>query len=55
MAGEPAEGHLHLQRHVSSYRPRPGTCNVGSWGYPQTCSADGSGENYWVDIEVTPA
>lgn len=35
--------------------PGQGTYNVGSWGYPQTYSADGNGENYWVDIEVTPA
>jgi hypothetical protein len=35
----------------------PGQCtyNAGSWGYPQTYGNGGNGENFWVDIEVTPA
>jgi hypothetical protein len=34
--------------------PGQGTYNIGSWAYPQTYAAAG-GENYWVDVEVTPA
>ena len=34
--------------------PGQGTYNQGSWAYPQTYSS-GNGENYWVDVEVTPA
>ena len=34
----------------------PGQCtyNYASWAYPQTYSSAGDGENYWVDVEVTP-
>lgn len=34
----------------------PGQCtyNYATWGYPLTYSSDGDGENYWVDVEVTP-
>jgi hypothetical protein len=34
----------------------PGQCtyNYGSWAYPQTYASAGNGENYWVDVEVTP-
>jgi Domain of unknown function (DUF4082) len=34
----------------------PGQCtyNAGSWAYPQSAAASGNGENYWVDVEVTP-
>jgi hypothetical protein len=35
--------------------PGQGTYNAGSWAYPQTYAASGNGENYWVDVEVTPA
>ena len=34
--------------------PGQSTYNSGSWGYPQTYATAG-GENYWVDVEVTPA
>jgi hypothetical protein len=34
--------------------PGQGTYHAGSWAYPQTYSS-GNGENYWVDVEVTPA
>ena len=33
--------------------PGQATYNPGSWAYPQTYS-NGNGENYWVDVEVTP-
>ena len=34
----------------------PGQCtyNYASWAYPQTYASGGDGENYWVDVEVTP-
>jgi hypothetical protein len=34
----------------------PGQCtyNWGSWAYPQTYASAGDGENYWIDVEVTP-
>ena len=35
--------------------PGQGTYNEGSWAYPQTYAASGSGENYWIDVEVKPA
>ena len=35
----------------------PGQCtyNYGSWAYPQTYASAGNGENYWIDVEVTPS
>jgi hypothetical protein len=35
--------------------PGQGTYNAGSWAYPQTYASSGNGENYWLDIEVTPS
>lgn len=35
--------------------PGQGTYNAGSWAYPQSYASGGNGENYWVDVEVTPA
>ena len=35
--------------------PGQGTYNKGSWAYPQTYDSAGDGENYWVDVEVTPS
>ena len=34
----------------------PGQCtyNPGSWAYPLSYGAGGGGENFWVDVEVTP-
>ena len=34
--------------------PGQGTYNPGSWAYPQSYGSGGNGENYWVDVEVTP-
>jgi Domain of unknown function (DUF4082) len=34
--------------------PGQSSYNTGSWAYPGT-SADGNGENFWVDVEVTPS
>lgn len=35
--------------------PGQSTYNSGSWAYPQTYASGGNGENYWIDVEVTPA
>ena len=35
--------------------PGQATYNPGSWAYPQTYGSTGNGENYWIDIEVTPS
>jgi hypothetical protein len=35
--------------------PGQGTYNQGSWAYPLGYGSGGNGENYWVDVEVTPA
>ena len=34
--------------------PGQSTYNEVTWGYPQTYGTAGNGENYWVDVEVTP-
>ena len=34
--------------------PGQSTYNYGSWAYPQTYASAGDGENYWIDVEVTP-
>jgi hypothetical protein len=35
--------------------PGQSTYNAGSWAYPLTYVSASDGENYWVDVEVTPA
>lgn len=35
--------------------PGQSTYNPGSWAYPQTYGTGSNGENFWIDIEVTPA
>ena len=35
--------------------PGQGTYNKGSWAYPQSYDSAGAGENFWVDVEVTPS
>jgi hypothetical protein len=34
--------------------PGQGTYNPGSWAYPQTYGSASNGENFWIDVEVTP-
>jgi Domain of unknown function (DUF4082) len=34
--------------------PGQSTYHAGSWAYPQTYVSAGNGENYWLDVEVTP-
>jgi hypothetical protein len=35
--------------------PGQSTYNPGSWAYPLTYGTGGNGENFWVDVEVTPS
>ena len=35
--------------------PGQSTYNVAAWAYPNTYGSAGNGENYWVDVEVTPS
>ncbi len=39
----------------SATSPGQSTYNGGSWGYPDSFASDANGENYWIDVEVTPA
>ena len=34
--------------------PGQGTYNAGSWAYPLGYGSNSNGENFWVDVEVTP-
>jgi hypothetical protein len=35
--------------------PGQDTYNPGSWAYPQSYGSGSNGENFWVDVEVTPS
>jgi hypothetical protein len=35
--------------------PGQGSYHEATWAYPNTYGTNGNGENYWVDVEVTPA
>lgn len=35
--------------------PGQSTYNYAAWAYPQTYASSGAGENYWIDVEVTPS
>lgn len=39
---------------ASATRPGQGTYNEGSWAYPLSLGSGGNGENFWLDVEVTP-
>ena len=39
---------------ASQATPGQSTYNPGTWAYPATYGAGGDGENFWVDVEVTP-
>ena len=34
--------------------PGQSTYNPGSWAYPQSYGSASNGENFWIDVEVTP-
>lgn len=52
-AGGITAGPLAAPGATSASGSGQGTYNQGGWGYPSTY-ASGIGENYWVDVEVTP-
>jgi hypothetical protein len=35
--------------------PGQGTYNPGSWAYPLSYGSGSNGENFWIDVEVTPS
>lgn len=39
----------------SATSPGQSTYNPGSWAYPQTYGSASNGENFWIDVEVTPS
>jgi hypothetical protein len=48
-------GPLTAPGEATAASPGQGSYNQGSWAYPNTYAASPGGENYWVDIEVTPS
>lgn len=40
---------------VSSSTTGQGIYNAGTWAFPATYGSGANGENYWVDVEVTPS
>ena len=40
---------------TSATSPGQSTYNAGSWAYPLTYGSASNGENFWIDVEVTPA
>jgi hypothetical protein len=50
-----ASGPLTAPSNSQAASPGQATYNGGTWAYPQTYGTEGNGENYWVDIEVTPS
>ncbi len=54
-AGGIACGPIIAPSSSSATPPGQGTYNQGSWAYPLTYASTGNGENFWVDVEVTPS
>jgi hypothetical protein len=50
-----ANGPLTAPGTAAASAPGQATYSPGSWAYPQTYNPTGSGENLWVDVEVTPS
>ena len=48
-------GPLTAPGEAAASSPGQSTYNKGSWAYPSTYETSTPGENYWVDIEVTPS
>jgi hypothetical protein len=48
-------GPLTAPNVANATSPGQSTYGEGSWTYPQTYGAAGNGENYWIDVEVTPS
>lgn len=54
-AGGITAGPLTAPGTSAATSPGQSTYNKGSWGYPNTFDSSTPGENYWVDVEVTPS
>jgi hypothetical protein len=59
-AGDPGgngitSGPLTAPGESTAASPGQATYNEYTWAYPNSYGSAGSGENYWVDVEVTPA
>jgi hypothetical protein len=54
-AGGIISGPLTAPGESGASSPGQSTFNEGSWAYPNTYESGTPGENYWVDIEVTPS
>jgi Domain of unknown function (DUF4082) len=48
-------GPLAAPGESQSSSPGQSAYHVGSWAYPDTYESSPPGENYWVDVEVTPS
>jgi hypothetical protein len=48
-------GSLTAPGETGATSPGQSTYHQGSWAYPNTYESSGGGENYWVDVEVTPS
>lgn len=48
-------GPLTAPGNSTASSPGQSTYNSGTWAYPATYGTEGNGENYWVDVEVTPS
>jgi hypothetical protein len=48
-------GPLNAPNDSAATSPGQAIFNSGTWGYPDTYGTAGNGENYWVDVEVTPS
>ena len=54
-AGGIATGPLAAPGEAAATSPGQSTFNQGSWAYPGTYGTGADGENFWVDVEVTPS
>jgi hypothetical protein len=48
-------GPLTAPGEAAATSPGQSTYNQGSWAYPGTYGTGADGENFWVDVEVTPS
>jgi hypothetical protein len=47
-------GPITAPNNTNATAPGQPVYNTPTWAYPNTWSSAGNGENYWVDVEVTP-
>jgi hypothetical protein len=48
-------GPLTAPGELAATSPGQSTYHVASWAYPQSYGSTSNGENFWVDVEVTPS